>query len=182
MMDGRLRDARRLKQLRGEFGAGIGRDHPLAITAASLSLQVERLQDKSDRGEEIHAAALAQLVEARSKVIRQIGALRRSLAAPAAGAGGKRAVGQMNEYGDHDGAYPKEPPVGHSSWLRRHLHRMRWLQRRCVAEPGLDPEILRLVSGGGMGVQSALSPERMHELKIQYRKLELDGAFLNEAH
>jgi hypothetical protein len=186
-LDGRSASGRRHRELLRELGAGLDYQQDEAIrslirSTASLQLRMEAVQDKSDRGEMIDVAALSQLTDTWRRNLRQLGQLRRGAQpSPAVAPGGKRSVGP-DQYGDYDGAYPKEPPVGHPNWLARHLHRMQWLKRRCVAEPGLDPEVMRLVSGGGMGVQSALSPERMHELKLAYRAAEIQGTFLNEAH
>jgi hypothetical protein len=184
-LDGRSASGRRHRELLRELGAGL--DHrqdeatrSLIRSTASLQLRMEAVQDKSDRGETIDAAALSQLTDTWRRNLRQLGQLQRGAQpSPAAAPCGKWSVGP-DQYGDYDGAYPKEPPVGHPNWLARHLHRMRWLKRRCVAEPGLNPEIVRLVSGGGMGVQSALSPERFDALKAEYRKRELAGEFAAE--
>lgn len=70
-------------------------------------------------------------------------------------------------------------PGGWSHCIWRYLHRMAWLENQLGPEKRLFPYLDGTApSSGALPIASA---DEIHRLKTEYRRLELEGAFLNEA-
>jgi hypothetical protein len=123
VIKGNTAAGRCLRELLTDYGRGLEhlRDEGtrgLIHSAAKLALEVERLEDASDRGEIVDLEIMNRLINNRRRHLEKLDTLRKRIAPPAA---------------EHQAS-------GWSSPLRRHLHWLEWSDGRSGSREALLAE------------------------------------------